>query len=242
MKALALPLFILMTAAVAQLVEHGSMHETIGNQKHGPRVAVADLIQQPHFFGVGAVSGLAGEITIADSKAFVTKVDANGVPNEAAAADVEATLFVGQTVASWTEIPINEPISPDVIDTFIANQASERGLDSSEPFVFVINGPCTHVKLHVINGACPVRARMMEETLPSSQKPYELESETLKGTVVGVYAKDAAGKLTHHGTSQHAHLLYQARQDGGSLTGHLERYGLAKGAVLKLPKLLRQPD
>jgi hypothetical protein len=53
---------------------------------------------------------------------------------------------------------------------------------------------------------------------------------------VGVFAADSVGELTHPATSTHVHLIFEERDTGRLVTGHLERVGLAAGAVLKLPK------
>ena len=100
----------------------------------------------------------------------------------------------------------------------------------------MIEGECTEVRLHVINGACPMRARMKKEEIPEGQKPFEFETETVEATVVGVFALDSVGKLTHPDTSQHAHLNYLDPASKQLVTGHLEKYGVKAGATLKLPK------
>lgn len=60
------------------LVQYGVMYEVIGLQKHSGRVPVRQLVERPHFYGVGALEGLTGEITINDGKVTVTRVGANG--------------------------------------------------------------------------------------------------------------------------------------------------------------------
>jgi hypothetical protein len=67
--------------------------------------------------------------------------------------------------------------------------------------VFTVEGDFSRVRLHVINGACPMHARLKKITLSKEQRPFEAELERVSGTLVGVYAKDAVGKLTHPATS-----------------------------------------
>jgi hypothetical protein len=50
-----------------------------------------------------------------------------------------------------------------------------------------------------------------------------------------VYAEGSVGQLTLPATSTHGHLVYKDPASGRKVTGHLERFGLAPGAVLKLP-------
>jgi acetolactate decarboxylase len=217
------------------LVQYGGMHETIGQEKHQARVGLAELLKRPHFYAVGALAGLKGEITILDSKAVVTTVNANGKPSRQA--NGQATLLVGQSVSAWKEVKIDEDIPQERIDETIGKLAAQNGINTSRPFFFMIEGECTEVHLHVINGACPMRARMKKEAMAQSRKPFEYETEAVKATVVGVYARDSVGKLTHPGTSQHAHLIYPDPATKQQMTGHLEEYGVKKGATLKLPMI-----
>jgi alpha-acetolactate decarboxylase len=81
-----------------------------------------------------------------------------------------------------------------------------------------------------------MHARLNKIELPKEQQPYELELEKVRGTIVGVFAKDAVGNITHPGTSMHMHLLYEDPQSGQMVTGHVERVGLLADAVLRLPQ------
>jgi hypothetical protein len=211
------------------------MHETIGQQRHHGRVKLAKFLDRPHFFGVGAVEGLHGEITILDSQAVVTAVALNGHPEATDPESVQATLLAGSSVPRWTSHEFDQGVSESELDGTIAAAAERAGIDTAAPFVFVIEGTLTDVRLHVINGACPVHARMKNLALADDQRPFQLEASNLKGTTVGIYARGSVGELTHPATSTHAHLIYEDARTGQRVTGHLERFGLAAGAVLQLP-------
>jgi hypothetical protein len=211
------------------------MHESIGRKQDHGRVALADLVDRPHFYGVGAVEELRGEITILDSVAVVTGETPEG-RLESPSADIHATLLVGSSVPEWTTHILDEPVSEERVEAAISVTAKNAGLDPAVPFVFILEGELTNVRLHVINGACPVHARMKKITLDDDERPFELEATSLEGTVVGVYAEDSVGRLTHPATSIHAHLIWKDAQTGEPVTGHLERFGLASGAVLELPR------
>jgi hypothetical protein len=60
------------------LVQYGSMHEAIGKQEDQGRVRLSEVLARPHFFGVAALAKLAGEVTIQDSVATVTRVGHRG--------------------------------------------------------------------------------------------------------------------------------------------------------------------
>jgi hypothetical protein len=211
------------------------MHEAIGQKQHHGRVGVVEVVERPHFYGVGALSGLRGEITIQDSVATVTAVTPNGRLQVLRSDDVQATLLVGQSIEAWTSRTFHVAVSHEHFDEVIVAAAAEAGLDEAMPFMFTIEGEFTDVRLHVINGVCPLHARMTRLELTQDERPFELEAQALPGTVVGVYAAGSVGELTHPATSTHAHLIYTDSETGRRVTGHLERVGLGQGAVLKLP-------
>jgi alpha-acetolactate decarboxylase len=220
------------------VVQHGQMHEAIGKQQHQGRVELKKLVERPHFFGVAALAKLAGEATIHDGKVTITRLDAKGQleSSEGSAADEQATLLIGAYVPSWTEHKLAANVGPGEVDEYVADVASKAGINTSKPFVFTVEGDFSKLRLHVINGACPMHARLKKITLPKEQQPFEAELEKVSGTLVGVYAKDAVGKITHPATSTHMHLLYKDAKSGKTITGHVEQIGLLKSAVLRLPK------
>ena len=222
-------------APSTEFARYGGMHEAIGQGKHHGRVSLAEVVDRPRFYGIGAIERLQGEITILDSEAVVTGVARDGRPVPRSPADLQATLLAGQSVPVWTSVTLEEAVGHDGLDATIAAATELAGLDPAAPIVFVVEGALTDVRLHVINGACPVHARMKDLTLSEAERPFELEAETLAGTVVGVYASGSVGELTHPATSTHAHLIYEDDRTGQRVTGHLERIGLSPGAILKLP-------
>jgi len=219
------------------LVVYGGMHQTLALGRHEARVRLADLLAQPDFYAVGAVEGLQGEITILDSVAYVTAVSKDGRVKPLEGPAASATLLAGQAVARWAEISIAEDVAPDRFDDVIRDAAAGQGIDPSVPFMFIVEGALAAVRLHVINGACPVHARVKNLEIAADRRPYEHEWDRLRGTVVGVYAPDAVGKLTHPATRTHAHLIYADEASGLRVTGHLERVGIAEGATLKVPRM-----
>jgi hypothetical protein len=110
-------------------------------------------------------------------------------------------------------------------------------MNADEPFLFTVEGEFVDVRLHVINGACPIRARMKKEELSDELKPFEAEMPAIRGTIVGVFAKDAVGKLTHPATSTHCHLVFTDPESGKQVTGHIEQIGIRGGAKVRVPNL-----
>lgn len=220
----------------SEIETYGSMHETIGQQQHQGRVKLADLTRKPHFYAVGALERLTGEISMIDGKPIVTSVGADGKLKSLgdAAGSLQATLLVGGSVPEWNEVRLSDEVEADDFDKLVGEQAEKLGVDTSRPFLFLIDGEFTDVRLHVINGACPLHSRLRNKPIAENQKPFEMELNRVSGKLVGVFARDAAGKLTHPATSVHAHLIFED-QDGRTFTGHLERVALGAGTTLRIP-------
>ena len=208
-----------------RFVQYGKMHEVIGQQQHQGRVKFAELVKQPHFYGVGALESLGGEATILDGKVTLTQVKSDGkLQTLKLTPRTQAALLVGGYVTDWSKHPLSQAVSSDDLNSLIEQDARQAGLDVKAPFVFVIDG------------ACPIRARMRKEALPADKRPYEADLPKVSGKLVGVFAKDAAGNITHPGTSVHMHLLFQDTKSGEMRTGHVEKLTVAPGATLLLPE------
>jgi hypothetical protein len=137
-------------------------------------------------------------------------------------------------VTAWTDHPVAGDIAPEGLDDAIAAAAGAEGTD--EPFVFLVEGAFRDVRLHVIHGACPLHARRNGVELAAGEQPFAGEWDRLEGTLVGVYAENAAGEITHPGTRTHSHLVFTDERTGKRITGHLERVGIEAGAVLRIPR------
>ena len=220
-----------------EIVKYGTMHEAIGQKQHQGRVSLIALTKRPHFYGVAALEGLQGEVTIFDGKTTVTSVNAKGQiePASGSISDKQATMLVGAYVPSWKQSPVTRDISAKEFDDYIESAATKAGFKTTVPFIFAVEGDFSDVRLHVINGACPMHARLTKTELPDELRAYEVEMSKVSGKLVGVFARDAVGKLTHPATKTHVHLLYEDKIAGGEVTAHVEQIGLKAGTVLMLP-------
>jgi len=221
-----------------KIVQYGRMHDAIGRQQHQGRVKIQELVQKPHFLGVAALESLSGEATIRDGEVTITRVGPQGelAPGESNTPAVQATLMVGAYVSAWTEQKVMRPVDAKDFDQYLAEAAKKGGIQPSKPFVFTVEGEFSNLRWHVINGACPLHARLRKLELPKDQQPFEGTLDKVRGTLVGVYAEDAVGNLTHPDTSCHVHVIFNDPASGKRVTGHVEQVGLLTGALLHLPK------
>lgn len=215
--------------------QFGQMHEVLsgGAENAVAIVNLEDVLSRPNAVGVGALAGLKGEITICDGQAWVAQPSGRTlrVSGPSKNAPDEAAMLTVTYVAQWRDVPIDRALAGAALEDFIVAQAADAGLDASQPFPFEIEGAMTDLKIHVVNGECPMRPGVV---LTAAQQPWRYSTnQPTQCTIVGFYAKDAVGRLTHPGTAIHAHALVEA--DGKKVTGHVERVAVDKGAVLRLP-------
>jgi len=212
------------------------MRVVLGQGRHEGRIRLGELTERSHCYAVGALEGLAGEVTVLDGEVVVTRVDETGRPvtNSAEPKDARAAMLVAAYVGRWSERRIDDSVSPEELESYLRRSAREAGLDVSKPFPFVIEGDLTALEMHVINGACPMRAKRLGRELPTAQQPYRKSIAKTEGRLVGIHAAGAAHRLTHHGTETHTHVLLKDKE-GKRSTGHVERVGVGAGAVLRLP-------
>lgn len=224
-------IFILVSCASRshQVEQYGTMHEAIGNGQSQARVKINQLAQQKDFVGIGALEGLEGEVTILNAKAVTTVVNSKGEPTPTFQANA-ATMLVGGKVKEWKMVKTPKKFTRKEFETWLTSQIT------ASPAMFKVKGELINVRMHVLNGACPVHARMNEITLSQNKKPYEGEFKKVTGTIVGVYALDAVGKLTHPDTRIHTHIVYKD-SSGNELTGHLEDFHLEKNTEVLFPKI-----
>jgi alpha-acetolactate decarboxylase len=221
---------------MARLVQYGEMHQVIGMRQHQGRVRLADLMAKPNFYAVGALAGLRGEISIIDGQATVTVVSdqLKACPAAGKPSEQQATMLIGAYVDSWTESAITHDLSDTELDSWIESEIERLGGDAKQPKLFMIVGDFERVDLHVLNGACPVHARIRKLEIPVAERPFEANMKSISGQVVGVFANDAVGNITHPATRTHKHVVYRDPQTGEKLTAHVESLSVKQGSRLKL--------
>lgn len=210
----------------------GEMRAVMRDGHTEARTSIADHAAIPHAYAVGAVQGLDGEITVVDGEAWVSRVRDGAVvtTGPGIVPQDRATLLAVAHVPEWRDIRLVPGQGADIEGT-IARAARDQGLDLSRPFPFLIEGTAVSGDIHVINGFCP---RSGKETTPGNE-PWRLRlSAPTRVIIVGFFASDSEGVMTHHGTAMHAHALLDAK--GRRITGHVDEIAFDDGAVLRLPR------
>lgn len=215
-----------------RVAQYGAMRQVMREGQTEPRIRLTDAVAVPHAYGVGALEGLTGEVTIVDGSVWVARVAHGGVDvsGPAPLAHDQATLLTLAHVARWEPLPVTTAVEGAALESYIEEAARAMGIDTSRPFPFVIEGEAIRVDLHVINGYCPSAV----DPATIDAQPWVWSSPAPgRAVIVGFYAPDAAGVMTHHGTAVHMHAVVDI--DGRTVAGHVDEAAAGAGAVLRLP-------
>lgn len=220
-------------SSALRIEQYGGMREVLHEGHAQRRIALTDAVAAPHVYAVGALENLGGEITIADGEVWVGRVE-SGTLRVAGphpySADGAALLILAH-VDKWTQDTLPAAAGDDELEAAIERIAREHGIDVSRPFPFKIDGQVDRLSMHVINGVCPMAGDAGAER---GREPWQFTlAQPAQGRIVGFFARDSAGEITHHGTSVHAHALLEL--DGARLTGHVESLTVAAGSFVRVP-------
>ena len=205
----------------------GSMREVLREGRTEGRV-VLDRILGEHSIAVGALEGLGAEITVDGGVLHLAEASAGTQGPEArerdASAGERATLLLVADVSVWDELSVPADSDLAAVEEVLRKAARKRGWAIGEPFPFRVEGVAEHVELHVLNGSCPIAN-------PSGPAPWRASLEGAEIVLVGFFAENAAGKITHHNQNSHTHVVVPENK----ISGHLDRVRLRAGARLFLP-------
>lgn len=198
----------------------GTMREALRHGRSEARVALASL-DGVDTVGVGALEGLAGEVTIVDGRVLVAHAEHGACRVAPAAPGDAATLLVTARVRDWQTRPLADCDDYERLDAAIGSAVRAQGFDPTQPTPVRIRGRASHAAYHVIAGACPIAT-------PEGTPPWRFRGPIDAIELVGIYVEHAAGRLTHHVHRSHLHLVAPGHM------GHLDEIAL-RDAVLLLP-------
>ncbi len=215
----------------ASVTVHGALREIMHMGRTERRVDLAPLVGRKGLFGLGALEGLGGEVTLWDGQLWLSTPDGQGgaVSGRHDVTTAGATLLVTSVVTAWQERPVTEAVSFAELDAFIEREARAAGVNVAEAFPFRIEGSPTRLDWHVIDGS----------KIPSDAHGHEAHMRTaVRGSltarpvrILGFYSPKHHAIFTHHDTNTHAHVISVAP----AVTGHVDHVDIAEGARLYLP-------
>lgn len=210
----------------------GAMRTVLREGRTEGRVDLDDFAGRPHIYGVGALAQLAGEVTIIDGRVCLARPKGtDGIRvDEEFAQDQQAALLTVAHVSAWRGFPVEQPMSTDRLEGFLRDAARQAGIDTDRPFPVLITGPVGSIEGHVINGRCPMRPADTANAVGGPPARIVLLDD--EATIVGFFAENEVGTITHHGSVTHLHFV---REGEPTLSGHVDNVTLKAESVVHLP-------
>ncbi len=214
-----------------QIDRWGTLREVMREGSTSGRVQLSEAATR-HVYGIGALEALGGEIIIIDGDAWVGQCSTEGSTTEepSGTSDYIATLLATTYVPRWRRQSIDQDLTRDELEDYLKQTAAKARIDTDEAFPFMLVGTFIDCSLHILNGSCPYA----EQADKPEQPPCRSHYDSAKGTLVGFYAENAAGVLTHHGRRTHIHSLLR---EPSLIAGHVDDLVVPAGATLYLPAL-----
>jgi acetolactate decarboxylase len=222
------------------LVEYvGAQKDIFVSGKASSVVSLEDLAGRTGLYAMGPIDGLDGEITIFDSKPYITQVRGNDYT-------LDKTLKHGAFFLVWTEqtkwqdIPVPAAVKGYVdLQNFVKAQAQAAGIDVTKPFPFLLSGKPGEIKWH-INVDRTEGKPITKESFYKSKQPFMTKNEPVD--IIGFYSESHAGVFLTATTpvikedsgmknAIHIHLVSRTSK----AAGHIDDITLGEGMVLRLP-------
>ncbi len=192
------------------------------------KVELSKFKEVKNFYALGALEDLKGEIQIFNSVPAISYVSKNSLRRDKTF-NKRATLLVYASVEKWKNFKIPaEVITYEQFEKFVKKAASENGINTEEPFPFLLEGVIQKFDWHVINwrdgDTIHTHKKHKTKGMYGTIKNKEVE-------MLGFYSKKHKAIFTHHTRNSHIHV--KMRENG--VAGHVDDLLLDIGMTLKLP-------
>jgi len=203
----------------------------------GTHVTLDTLLPNADLYALGALTDLAGEITVIGGQAdlaYPQGVD-SARTERTRESSAGATLLVAAEVPVWRALTTDEPIRFETLDEAIERLATTAGMDLDARFPFLIEGDFEELEWHVIDGTrLAPGAASHQDHLAAAVKASRAEAS---GTLIGFYSRHDQGVFTHMGSKTHVHCVL----DGPPASGHVGHVLVPAGATVRFPAMPAGP-
>jgi len=210
---------------------YGSLRAMYHEGQTGEAVRLTGLFPDSKLYALGALAGLAGEITVIGGKAYLsypagtaeTRTEISSEPTGGAA------LLVTADVAAWRAVKTPRAIPFEELDQAIAALAAEAGIPSTERFPFLVEGEVERLEWHVIDGRrLPSGSTSHQDHLDASVRTSAAKA---RATLVGFFSEKDQSVFTHRGSTTHVHCVVEKPL----ASGHVDHVVIPAGTTVKLP-------
>ena len=173
------------------LVEYvGMQKDVFVSGKASSVVSLEDLAGHKGLYAMGPIDGLDGEITVFDSKPYITQV--RGSDYVADNTWKHGAFFLVWTEQTqWKDVPVPSTVKGYVdLQQFVRAQAAAAGIDVTKPFPFLLSGTPVEIKWH-INVDRTEGKPITKESFAKSKQPFVTKNEPVD--IIGFYSEHHAG-------------------------------------------------
>ena len=209
---------------------HGALRDMMRKGDITAKVDLEVFDTVKHFYALGAMENLKGEIQIFDGQPYNTIVIGDSLSVDTSFGK-KATLLVHASVKSWSKHLIPDAISThEQLEDFIERSARATQINVNKPFPFLIEGNARTIDWHVIDWKEGDTEHTHEKHI-SSGLSGSLENREVE--ILGFYSNSHHAVFTHHTTNMHMHV----KTTDGEIAGHVDDIVPGNGIILKLPEL-----
>lgn len=209
---------------------YGNFAQMMATGNADSHVLLQTIQNQKTLYGLGAMTGLHGEIIIFDGNVYISPgTAADGSTEQIELPQNAATMLVTAKVKRWQDIKIHKNMSAKQFQAFVLQKATALGIQNDVPFPFMIKGNFKDLEWHVVAELKPTSA---------DKKAYPIKKQfsaaAANGLLLGFYTgSKLEGIVSHPGNPFHIHYADKDIKH----SGHVDHYAVEAGAILLLPKL-----
>jgi len=179
-------------------------------------------------YGLGPLEGVRGEITILDSRPYVTRVQQDGSLMVENSFRNRACFLVYSQVQRWQKVALPEEIVDEKsLEHELPVLAAQYGLDPTLPFPFLLRGRPDRAVFHVLNKTDGLLHS--PELHEKAKEKFTLEDAGVE--IIGFHSHDHRGIFTPSHSAIHIHL----KSEDGLVAGHVDTLSFPQGIELYLP-------
>ena len=183
-------------------------------------------------YAVGALANLQGEILVWDGHVLITPGESISGSTQPPGVNEQGALLVSAQVKEWEQTQVLHDMRQKEFEQFVIDSARSKCIDTRKPFPFIMMGEITDYTWHVVTGVAKRHGGATQHQQGHASNRTFSGAET-KGKLLGFYsAEELEGVISHPG--EHFHVHYA--DDNLKISGHLDTFGVRKGATLLLPK------
>jgi alpha-acetolactate decarboxylase len=227
-----LAVLLVSTALAPGVKTYGELRALMHQGDVAGKVGLAAVLQQPHTYGVGALSELRGEVTILDGIAWIAYSESDGKARveRVTKSDEQAALLVISSVARWKRVTLPKPIPFADLDAALEAIARANGIDADQPFPFSVSGPVEDLDFHVVDGRkLPAGGGSHQDHVAAGSR---FTKSKASATLIGFFSKSHQGVFTHMGSNTHIHVVLPKER----ASGHVDKVTLPRGTTLLVPR------